>query len=358
VKYEPPTADDRRLWELWLTGTYQAAIVAADDAGVFNALNEKPAPIEELALRLDLDVRATGILLRLLAALGVLAQRDGQFQLTDEARVYLVHSSPFYWGHMMSVAVSDWHRTTLLAKLKQKESARAAGPEGRPQISGEGRVSDNWAAGNVSLEQAREIAARMHSHSLPAAIGAARNYHFKSIRRMLDVGGGSGCFMIAMSQAHPHLRCTIMELQAMCEVAQTYIRAGEVEDRVDTIAIDMFRQPWPRGYDAIFFSNVWHDWNFATCEWLAVRAFEVLPPGGRIMLHEMLLNDDGDGPATAASFSMLMLLATQGQQFTFGELKTILETAGFTEIEATQTCGYYSITTGHKMSKLPERGRS
>src|SRR5262249_17827391 len=103
------------------------------------------------------------------------------------------------------------------------------------------------------------------------------------------------------------------------------------------------------GYDAIFFSNVWHDWNFKTCEWLANRTFEALPPGGRIMLHEMLLDDDGGGPATSAAFSMLMLLATQGQPFTFGELKTILERAGFADIEARQTCGYYSITTGYKV---------
>ena len=49
-----------------------------------------------------------------------------------------------------------------------------------------------------------------------------------------------------------------------------------------------------------------------------------------------------------AAFSMLMLLGTQGQQFTFAELKGILEAAGFTGIETRHTCGYYSITTGYK----------
>jgi acetylserotonin N-methyltransferase len=348
MQYESPTADDRRMWDLWLTGNYQAAIVVADESGVFSALDKRPATIRELASSLEFDERATGVLLRLLGSLGILTQRLGRFQLTDEARVYLLRSKPFYWGHMMRVAVSDWHRTTLLAKLRQKGSDRAAGPEGTPHILGTGRVSDNWAAGDVSPEEARDIAARMHSHSLPAAIGVARNYDFSSIRRVLDVGGGSGCFMIAMAQRHSELRCTIMELPAMCEVAQGYIKAGDAADRVATVAVDIFRQPWPRGYDAMFFSNIWHDWNFQTCKWLAMRAFEALPPGGRIMLHEMLLNDDGAGPATTASFSMLMLLATQGQQFTFGELKQILESTGFTGIESRQTCAYYSVTTGYK----------
>src|SRR5438093_4256424 len=102
--------DDRRIWDLWLSGTYQGAIVAADEAGLFDALVERPAAIEELAKRLDFDERATGILLRLLGSLGLLILRNERFQLSDQARIYLVKSSPFYWGHMMSVGVSQWHR--------------------------------------------------------------------------------------------------------------------------------------------------------------------------------------------------------------------------------------------------------
>jgi hypothetical protein len=45
---------------------------------------------------------------------------------------------------------------------------------------------------------------------------------------------------------------------------------------------------------------------------------------------------------------MLMLLATQGQQFTAGELKEILTTAGFTRIDVTTTHHYYSVVTGYK----------
>jgi len=348
AEYVAPPQDDRIIWDLWLTANYQAAIVASDEKNLFGLLDEVPATIAELAVRLDSDERATGILVRLLAALGLVTQTSGRFELSEVARIYLVRSSPYYWGHMMRVGVSEWHLKTLLLKLKQKAAVR--GPENAPSVTGEGRISDGWASGNVTLEQAEGVAARMHSHSLPAAIGAARSYDFGGIRRVLDVGGGSGCFAIAMAQQHPHLRCTILELSAMCDVAKTYIEAGKVASRVDTRAIDMFREPWPKGYDAIFFSNIWHDWSFETCRWLARQAFDVLAPGGRILLHEMLLNDDGTGPPTTASFSMLMLLATQGQQFTFGESRAIMQDAGFVRIETKKTYGYYSITTGHKPS--------
>jgi hypothetical protein len=347
-EYRSPTSDDKPIWDLWLTGLYQGTIVAADDAGIFGALAERPATIDELAQRLDFDTRATGIVLRLLAALKLLVPRDGRYQLTDAANVYLVKRSPFYWGHMMRVGVSEWHRDTALAKLRQKGSAQAAGPEGTPVPSGSGRSADGWAAGEIQIGQAEQIAASMQSHSLPAAIAAARNYDFTGIERILDVGGGSGCFMVAMAQAHRELKATVMELGTMCDVAAKYISAGGVEAKVDTRAVNMFREPWPKGYDAIFFSNIWHDWNFRTCAWLAARAYEALPRGGRIMVHEALLDDDGNGPPATAAFSMLMLLATQGQQFTFTELKALLENAGFTDIAARQTASYYSITTGYK----------
>jgi len=347
-RYEPPSTDDRRIWDLWLTHTYQGAIATADDMDIFTSLRESPATVRELAERLDFDERATGVILRLLASLGLLVLRQERFQLTEESRLYLVKSSPFYWGPMMHVGVNEWHVSTLTAALKKKDSANAMGPEGTPKSARTGRSVDGWAEGNISLDQARSIASRMHAHSLVPAISAARNYNFAGIKRLLDVGGGSGCFMIAIAQAHPEIHCTILELPAMCEVAQTYIAAAGVADRVNTVAIDMFRQPWPAGYDAVFFSNVWHDWNFRTCSWLAARSYEILPKGGRIMLHEMLLDDDGAGPATAASFSTLMLLATQGQQFTFPELETILQNAGFGGVENRPTSYYYAITTGNK----------
>ncbi len=346
--YAAPTTDDRRMWDLWLSGLHQPSIVAAEEAGLFTALAEAPATAGQLAARLNFDQRATTVLVRLLAALRLLVLRDGLYHLADEARTYLVKGSPWYWAPMASVAVSGWHRERLLEKLKQRGSDQAAGPEGTPLVSADGRAADDWAAGNVSAQRAREVAARMHAHSVPAAVGVARRYDFSAVARLLDVGGGSGCFMIAAAQTHAHLHCTVMELPAMCEAAAGYIESGGVADRVDTRAVDMFRQPWPHGYDALFFSNIWHDWNVRTCQWLAARAFDALPSGGRILLHEMLLDEDGAGPVTAASFSMLMLLATQGQQFTFGELREILTGVGFSRVDVTATHHYYSVVTGYR----------
>jgi hypothetical protein len=61
----------------------------------------------------------------------------------------------------------------------------------------------------------------------------------------------------------------------------------------------------------------------------------------------MLLDDDGDGPRTTVSFSMLML-GTEGQQFTLPELKGLLEGAGFSDVQSSSTYGYYSLVSARK----------
>jgi len=94
--YEAPTTGDERMWDLWLSHTYQASIVVADDMGIFSALRETPATAAELARILDFDERATAVLVRLLASLGLLVPRQERYHLTDHARLYLVKSSPFY----------------------------------------------------------------------------------------------------------------------------------------------------------------------------------------------------------------------------------------------------------------------
>jgi acetylserotonin N-methyltransferase len=283
----------------------------------------------------------------MLAAIGLLDLRGGRFHLREIAATYLLQSSPFYWGPIVATySAVDQHEVLRNALLGQGRSGSVEA-DGRPQAGGSGRHADAWARGAVSAEQARNVAAVMHSHSMPAAAALARGPHFAEVRRLLDVGGGSGCFAIALAQAFPDLRCTVMELPAMCAVAREYIAAAKAGARVDTQPVDMFRQDWPDGYDAMLFANIFHDWSFETGGFLARRSYQHLPKGGRVFVHEILLDEHGIGPLAAVSFSMLML-RTQGQQFRFSELRELLEGAGFSNVQSRPSYGYYSLITAEK----------
>ena len=333
---EDPVWDDRVVWDVWLSANWMPTVAAADEVHLLEALEEAPASTEELAERTGLNLHALKGVLPMLTSLGFLKVHLGRYQPTEPARLYLLHSSPFYWGHAFSFARSMPNTQRYVAALR----AQPADNKGRPV--------EAWETGQITAEMARPITAFMNSHSMPAAVGVARHGDFEGVTRLLDVGGGSGCFSIALARRHPKLRATIMELPAVCELALEYIAEAGVSERVDTVTVDMFRQAWPKGYDAIFMSNIVHDWDLETNAQLFRSSFEALPAGGRIYLHEMLIADDGSGPIASAAYSMLMLAGTKGRQYGAGELNGLLQDAGFTDVRIQDTYGHFSLVIATK----------
>ena len=335
---DAPTTDDRLIWDLWLSAYYAPAMSAADELHLFEALDARPASAPELAEEKGWNEDALKTLLPLLASIGLLTVRIGRYHLTDVARTYLLHDGPFYWGHAFPVLRAIPYHGQMVAAV-------TAGPQA---AKARARPVDSWESGQLTPDMARILTAFMHSHSMPAALGLARSAAFDGVKRLLDVGGGSGCFAIAIADRRPDLRCTVMELPAVCELAAGYVAAAGLSDRIDTIVVDMFRQAWPTGYDAIFMSNIFHDWDDDTCARLAASAFAALPSGGRFYLHEMLIADDGSGPPAPAAYSAMMLVGTQGRQYTTAELSALLRDAGFATVDVTEAHGHFSLVCGHK----------
>jgi hypothetical protein len=340
-----PGSDTRDVWEIYLSPTWMPTLLVADELGVLQSIADAPGSAGELSARLGLNERALTSVLALLASLGYLVPRHGRYHVTDAARHHLLPSSPFYWGGVWT----QMRQHTPLYEQLMRALTTPDPVESTPQPSGNGQRSvDGWASGSLSPDAAASMARYMHSHSAAAAVGVAESDLFAATSRLLDVGGCSGVFSIALAERHSGLSCTIMDLPAVCELAPDYVKERGLEDRIDCHAADMFRDPWPQGYDAVFLSNIFHDWRPATCLALARHAFAVLPAGGTINLHEMLLNDDAAGPRTAAAFSVLMAASTQGQQFTFAQLESLLAAAGFVGISCHATSPLHSVVRGRK----------
>jgi acetylserotonin N-methyltransferase len=331
-----PTTDDRPVWDIWLSCVRLPAVLAADELGIFDALDREPATAAELAGRLNLREHALIGLLPLLAGLGLVAKGLGRFGLTELGRLYLRHDGPFYWGEALGV-MRSWPVVAVLREAIRDNSERQ-----------HFQAAKDWTAGHIGKEAAAGVARVMRSQSRPAALGLAATGCFAGVNRLLDVGGGAGCFSLALARRHPGLRCTVLELPAMCEVVAEAVAEAGLGGRIGTTAVDMFQEPWPRGHDAILLSNVFHDWDPATNAQLAIEAHEALPEGGRVFVHELLFDDDGAGPLAAASFSVMMLLATGGRQYSGREVAAMLEAAGFRDVAVTAAYGYYSVVSARK----------
>jgi hypothetical protein len=324
-----PNVDDRPIWDVWLSMYHLPSVTVGMELGVFDALAKEPMNADALAERLDLARRGVGILLTMLAALELVALNDGVYSLSPAAAEYLLREGPFSWAGLLEPTASSMPIHASLRKAVRLRAIDAKPP---------------WAGGELTAAQARRVARFMQAHSAPAAWGVAKQAALSSVNRLLDVGGGSGCFSIAIAARHPRVQCTVFDLPAMCEVTREYI-ASAGASRVETHPGDMFAAPWPSGHDAVFLSNVLHDWGATTCADLVARAFAALPSGGRIFVHEMLLDGSTPGPRTTAAFSVLMLLSTEGKQLTLDEVRKLLEGAGFAGVRVDPSYGYYSLVS-------------
>lgn len=338
MPHQLPAVDDTLVWDAWLALYQVPAISVALELDIFESLDAMPASPTELAERRGFNERGLKALLPMLMQLGLLVQHGGVYQLSEAGRHYMLKDSPFFWGGVFDRLAKTIAAHHLL--LETIANARAEAANERP-VNG-------WESGHVDMAMAREVTAFMHSHSAAAAAGMVQACDFSALRRVLDVGGGSGCFSIALARRYDTLNCTVMDLPTICELAERYIEEAELEAQIDTVAVDMFRQRWPEGYDAHFFSNIFHDWSMETCLELARKSYAALPKGGCILLHEMLLDDSATAPAPAVAFSLLMALGTQGQQFTFMQLADILQQAGFINVSWQPSHGYYSLVSAEK----------
>lgn len=332
-----PEADDALIAQMWLSAIHFPALTVAHEVGVFDLLLEEPLSACDVATRLHLDDRGTEAILGVLAGSGLLLQMAERYHLTPVARHYLTPESPFYMGPIL-----ERLRLRPVTHTELKDMLRTGRRTGEP------RLTEIWARGTLTSELAEAETRFQHAHSLPAALALAGTGQLDAVTRLLDVGGGSGCFAVAAAQRSLELRAVILELREVAEVTRKHVAESGVSRQVEVLAADMFQCPWPSGFDGVLLSNVLHDWSWERCEELCRRAYDALTPGGSIFIHEMLLSDSRDGPLAACSFSLWMAWSTEGRQLSPAECEHLLRSGGFEEISFVPVHGHYILAVARK----------
>ncbi len=181
-------------------------------------------------------------MLGVLTSLGFLVQHHGRFSVSEVARNFLLPDSPYYWGGVLH---NNRDRTHVRIKMALQRDSLQSLSEGKLDI-------EQWETGELDPKRAKALTRWMHSHSFPAAMGAARRGNFVGVNRLLDVAGGSGCFCIALALRNPETYFTVLDLPLVCKLVEQYISKYELQEQIDIYAADMFKDPWPSGYGAIF----------------------------------------------------------------------------------------------------------
>ena len=254
----PALADDARMWDIWLSSFILPAVTTSLELGVFEMLRDGSRSAAEVAANASLGERGASMLLRVLVGLGLArVESSGEgddetlrYALSGAARRYVLAEAPCCWNAMLLAHRGESHNR-LLSFLAMDKSG--AGPmQAWEQPYG------------INTTVARSIVATMHAHSASTAAGLAatlralaerdvdaehRAEHrvgdggasapastalpFLLARRgaqLLDVGGGSGIFAVALTRAFPALACTVLELDDVVPVTKEYIAAEQQAD--------------------------------------------------------------------------------------------------------------------------------
>lgn len=304
------------------------AVLTALELDVFTAVGEGGGAAE-VAGRIHADSRATEMLLNVLASLKLLEKNDGGFTNSAVSRRYFVEGSPDNARPALLHTANLWRRWSTLTAAVQAGTAVEAG--GRD------------ATGTESFIAAMDHNARERAPHVLRAVGAGE------IRRMLDLGGGSGAYSIAFAEANPQLRAEILDVAEVLPLTQEYIRRAGVEGRVSTRAGDMLTAELGTGYDLVLLSAICHMFSPEENQQMFRRAYDALAAKGRLVVQDFILEADKTSPRFAALFSLNMLVGTRaGSDYSEPEYTEWLRRAGFAEVRRVRLPGPSGLMIGVK----------
>lgn len=327
--------DDAIIWDIWLSRLYLPALAVADAVGIFQCINNSCNNIDDLAQKLNIQTKGLDALVSFLASMRLVNYSNGRVSLNTTSKTYLLPQSPCYWGEAFI-------RTYESVEYKKLFTALTDNPV---QLSSNGNLmSTMWESGDIDAASAEAFTKIMHSTMMASAIAAINSGKFANISHLLDVGGGSGCFSQLFVENNPKAYATIFELPAVCKI----LTKNNLNLRINIHPGNFFTDDLPINCDGILLSNILHDWQPDKVFQLLNKSFAALPTGGKIFIHEMLLDENRRTPLTAAAFNLLIYANHGSQQFTKLELYKYLEIAGFKSCTHIKVHSYYSLIIADK----------
>jgi len=291
-------------------------ILTAAELNLFTHLHEKSSSAMELAGKLKLNTRALTRLLDTLVTFGLIKKRNTHYLLTDQGVPLAAHHPdtilPFIlhlnnlwdnWSHLTEIVKNGPHRKPKPFLEKAEEDQRA-------------------------FIGAMHVVGRKLSQEIAGA------YDLKLFKRLLDIGGGSGTYSIAFLKKNPMLTGVIFDLKNVIPTTEERIKAEGLSNRLELVAGDFYHDELPRGCDLALLSAIIHQNSPEQNRALYRKIFQVLLPGGRLLIRDFVMDESRTHPPEGALFALNMLVNTPGgDTYTFLEIKRPLEEAGFMEVK-------------------------
>ncbi|WP_171167878.1 methyltransferase [Streptomyces sp. I05A-00742] len=310
--------------------------------GLFTELAEKPLTAEELRVRLGLHPRSARDFFDALVALGLLEREDGpdgRYANTPSAARYLDRARDTYLGRALEMydnrlygfwgSLADGLRT------------------GEPQ----NEIKDGGELFGTLYKDPERLACfqqAMTGLTMRSADALAEKVDWSAHRTVADIGCAEGAMLSHLLHRHPHLRGTGFDLEAVRGNFERHRERCGPADRLSFAAGNFFHDPLPRA-DVLVLGHILHDWDLPTKRMLLRKAYEALPEGGLVVIHESFIDDDRRRNLVGLLGSLNMLIETPGGfDCTAADCRGWLAEAGFRESRTQHLAGAESMVVGRK----------
>jgi ubiquinone/menaquinone biosynthesis C-methylase UbiE len=297
---------------------------------VFDALAESPgSTLDEVATEIGIDLQPARVLLVGLASIGLVKVASGRFTLPELARRHLVTDA-----EESIIPILGWqHHIVYKGLIDFVDALRENRNVGLERFPGPGNTLYERLTGDVVLETVFQDA--MSSLSRQANQRLIEMLDLSGLSHIMDVGGGDGTNAIALVENNPGLKATVFDSASVCGIATANISRRGLSDRIDTLVGNLFDTPYPAGLDAIIYCHMFTIYSPEKNRRILKKTADALPIGGKVIIFNMMGNDDDDGPiSTALGSPYFQAIATgEGMLYSWRDYETWLRDAGFKGFE-------------------------
>jgi len=302
-------------------------LLTALELDIFTAVGDGTSA-EQIGAKLQVNARAVAMLLNALVSLGLLTKTGDHYHNTPESARFFVQGSKDNHRNGLLHIANIWHRWSTLTDAVRRGTRVPIERGGTPE----------WTRDFIAAMQRN---AKDRAPHLVKALGTG------GVRRILDLGGGSGAYSIAFAKASPEVRCEILDLPEVVPLAADYVNKAGVSAQVSLRGGDMLSAELGSGYDLILLNAICHMFSEEQNRGLFRRIRQALAPHGRLAVQDFILNADKTGPQWAALFSLNMLVATEGgASYSEIEYTRWMKDAGFADVTRLNLPGPSDVIVG------------
>jgi precorrin-6B methylase 2 len=300
-------------------------LFAASELGVFEALADSPATITALAARTGLTSRAARISADAMVALGLLERNGDLYRNSGTAAAFLSGAGPADLRPFLRF----WDKISFPA-WAGLAGALGSGPA--QQI--------------VELDDSLQEIASAGIEAILAgpAAALAQTVDFAGHDRLLDVGGGTGSWSIAVAEAHPNITATVAELPAVAEIARRRIASAGLAARIAVTAGDALAGTLPPGHDVCLVANVIHYFSPEENQRLLTRVRQAVEAGAQLLIADFWTDPTHTRPLMAALMAgEFAVHVRHGDVYSVEEVQQWLGATGWRFADHTMLAGPVSL---------------